>query len=447
MKRIPFQSSAVKSTVKGVLLGSAVALPLMAAAFPASAADRSSDVEQLQSQLQELQSKVANLQAEQKASDDTSSEKSSDDFFSLSKGGMTVGNTTFKLGGYVKLDAIYDLDNDMGDSAGNSQVIVGPSDNVDQGNFHMHARQTRVSITSTTSTGMGDIGGYVEGDFFGSGSAFRLRQAYLTWGNWLFGQAWSTFSDFNYGPTLDFYGPSGEIFSRHAQIRYTMNLSSGSNLALALETPQDDGIMVAPGTNAGAHNQFPDAVARYQVSSGPLSFQVAGIARYIKADNVAAVTGDDGVFGWGGDIGASYALPTGTTLMLTGTYGQGITGYQYLYPLATRGDTSVGNAYVDDNGDLKATTGYTGVATISQKLTPTLTTNLIYGVSQMGSLDDAGFDASTAIKREDDIHANLIYTPVDHLMFGIEYIWAHTSLQSGDDGQANRIQFSTQYTF
>ena len=448
MKRTPLQSSTVGSTVKAVLIGSAAALPLMAAAFPAMAQSNDQQIESMQQQINELESKVANLQSSQTKTAPKGAENL----------GFKVGNTTLKFGGYVKLDAIYNLNEDLGTSAAPSNIDVNASrSDINQGHFRMHAHQTRLTFDSATPTGMGTVKGHVEVDFYGSGGnevasnsyGPRLRQAYITWNHWLFGQAWTTFEDFHYGTTLDFNGPIGEIFERQAQIRYTFDLSKASKLAVALENPQGDyrnkaGDVVGPPvtfytTSSQAQDQMPDVIGRYEYNKGPLSFELAGLGRRFKLNGLS---GSDTAMGWGADIGASYALPTGTTLMATFTGGDGVGRYLY--------EPYVGDAYVDNNGDLKALGKWGGTATISQKLAPKWTANLVYGFAKVQSLRDvnsyAGQLGNIANKFE-DVHANLLYRPVAPLMLGIEYIYTYASYQDGSQGDANTIQFSTEYDF
>src|SRR3546814_14767932 len=76
---------------------------------------------------------------------------------------------------------------------------------------------------------------YIEADMYGGGSSnlgnevstnthgLTLRQAFVTWNNWLAGQAWSNFQDVAALPeAVDFVGVTeGPTFVRQAQIRYT----------------------------------------------------------------------------------------------------------------------------------------------------------------------------------------------------------------------------------
>ena len=75
----------------------------------------------------------------------------------------------------------------------------------------------------------GDVGAegkelqmYIEGDFYGSGSAFRLRHAYGKYGGLLAGQTWTNFLDpDNFHNTIDFESPMAFPSFRQAQVRYT----------------------------------------------------------------------------------------------------------------------------------------------------------------------------------------------------------------------------------
>src|SRR5690606_8235367 len=101
----------------------------------------------------------------------------------------------------------------------------------------VHAQFSRFWLGADTTTDNGDkLKAYIEADMYGGGSnafagnevitntyAVTLRQACVSWNNWLAGQTWSNFQDVAALPdTVDFTGPSeGTVFSRQAQLRYT----------------------------------------------------------------------------------------------------------------------------------------------------------------------------------------------------------------------------------
>ena len=78
---------------------------------------------------------------------------------------------------------------------------------------------------------------YVEGDFYGSGNAFRLRHAYGSYGGLLAGQTWTNFLDpDNFPNTIDFESPMAFPSFRQAQVRYTARLNDQSSWAVSVRT-------------------------------------------------------------------------------------------------------------------------------------------------------------------------------------------------------------------
>ena len=76
----------------------------------------------------------------------------------------------------------------------------------------------------------------VETDFYGSGSVFRLRHAYGSWGGLLAGQTWSTFlDDANFPNTIDFESPMAFPSIRQAQVRWTHKPSANTSWSVAVE--------------------------------------------------------------------------------------------------------------------------------------------------------------------------------------------------------------------
>lgn len=425
MGTFPSKSMKVRHAVKGVL-GTTVAVPLLFSALPAAAQDQDA-IEQLREQIQQLQTQVDSLQADQEES-------------SSSGGGLMLGKTKIDIGGYIKVDGIYDFDGDDGASLGPSDVNL---DGSGDGHTGATAKQSRLTISTTTPTEIGDVGGYFEFDMYGDSFELdneyspHVRQAYITYGNWLIGKAWSTFSDFNYGTMLNFYGPQAQLFERQEQVRYTFDLGDDSSFDVALETP--DGATVAndaanPTATDETQEKFPDLAMRFSSSVGNLSFQMAAIGRYIKADTING--DDDSTFGYGLDLGGSYALPTGTTLMLSANYGEG--NGKYVYDPAGGPDV-----YVDSDGDLETIERYGYIATISQELAPKWTANLVWGQA----FSEDYYDSPDVHDKSSTAAINLLYTPVDPLTLGIEYDRADYENQGGDDGDANWIQVSAIYNF
>ena len=69
----------------------------------------------------------------------------------------------------------------------------------------------------------------------------RLRHFYGEWGQILAGQTNSLFMDIDVFPnTIDYWGPSGMVFYRNVQIRWTPFKTDNSHFAIAIERPSND---------------------------------------------------------------------------------------------------------------------------------------------------------------------------------------------------------------
>jgi hypothetical protein len=212
-----------------------------------------------------------------------------------------VGDTTVSVGGYVKLDVIYSIDQDTGDTQDPSALVIG-SETGDK-SFRLHARQSRLWLKTAKPTTIGDVRTHIEGDFFGAGGnetfsnsrTFRVRHAYGTVGGLLVGQSWTNFMQFTaYPDTVDFNGPMGSSFIRQAQVRYTGNTAGGSEWSVALENPEASGF-------ADMKDRFPDVTARVKWESGSFGLEASGVARFLEYETPTA---SDTVTGYGAMISA-----------------------------------------------------------------------------------------------------------------------------------------------
>lgn len=438
MSTTPEQSARVRTAVKAAL-GTTVAVPLMFAAMPATA--QSNAVQELRQEINQLQHRLDMLESQQQQS---------------SSNGIQLGETDVDISGFVRLDSRYDFEHDMGSTLLPSDVVAngGLNDygNDEDADFGTTAAWSRLRISTTTPTAMGDVGGYIEADFWGDGDgggSLRLRQAYLTWGHWLVGKAWTTFANFHYGTMVNFAGPAGQVFGRLEQVRYTVNLGGGSNFSIALENPQLEAHVQDSKTSTPdltditeTSTPLPQLVMRYRGSAGIFSYQAAALARELKAENGAGH--EDEAFSWGANLGGTLSFATGTTLMLSAAYGEGIGADIYHLGFGS-------NVAWFEGSSLETNEVYGLIGTISQKLTDKLTTNVVYGYSHVkaGSNDAEGSGTSLAV--------NLMWAPVKPLVFGVEYARVTADVDDGPllgvsseqdaDGDANRIGFVAIYNF
>jgi hypothetical protein len=333
-----------------------------------------------------------------------------------------------KFGGYVKVDAIYDLDQDLGPSLDAAAIDTTPG-LPSSPNFQMHAKQTRVNVTATEDK----LKVFVEGDFYGgqgnelvtNSAHFRLRHAYGEIGNFLAGQTWSTFLDANWivsPSTVDFAGPAGAINTvRQAQFRWT----AAEGLDLAIENPENR-------IEGESHSDtLPDFVVRY-ASAGKISWQVAGLLQKFEVDGGA----NDGQseINFGANAGVNFATSSGSFSAVVIMNANRYSVYGFSNPLAV---ISGGNLQVIDS-----TAGVFGY-------------NHNWGGKMQGkssiAIGSIKFDdkylATTDIDNIGTFHINYRWIPYNKVTLMGEVSHADKKLVNGNSNDDTRLQFAVKYDF
>ncbi|NAW34121.1 DcaP family trimeric outer membrane transporter [Halomonas alimentaria] len=366
-----------------------------------------------------------------------------------------VGDTKASVYGYAKLDIIYDVDADLGNSIGHKNIALDGKESQD-GHFNMHAYQSRIGFQTTTPVSGSDLVTRIEGDFYGDGGgSFRLRHAYGSWGGILAGQTWTNFYGFVAGtPTVDFTGPPGVgNQARQPQLRYTTG-----NFSMAIEDPDtlggsEDTINATQVSEDVAKSQLPDVTARYTDTSGPFKYSASAVLRHLEYDadaDTTATVDDDSAFGWGIALEGAMDVTEALTLRAGVTHGDGIGGYMNVSPQTSP-------AYLDTNGDLETLESTGGTIGASIKAGPGAI-NASYNVSTV-DLDDAnntGTDSNgnpignytdSANDTFETAYLNYIWSPAERIKYGIEASWSSRETKGGEDGDAVRIQGMVMYSF
>jgi hypothetical protein len=233
-------------------------------------------------------------------------------------------NTRFKIGGYVKFDLIHDF-NPI-NSPDFFDVSKIPTDGSEGVNTNLNAKETRLFLDFRSPSKVGELRGYVEGDFYGSSGGFRLRHAFVEiGGKWLAGQWWSNFMDENIiPPTLDFEKPAAYAFIRHPMFRWKQSLSKDSYLALALEQPSTSAqTPPAPGT---LESPLPDFTARYRVTKPWGHVQLSGFAGMLQFRPTTGEVDDVSLFG--ANLSGQFNLLRKDKLSYQAVYGPGVARYR-----------------------------------------------------------------------------------------------------------------------
>ncbi|WP_421842167.1 porin [Marinobacter algicola] len=343
--------------------------------------------------------------------------------------------TDIAFGGYVKLDALYDADYDLGDAT--SPYNVNNPANALDGKMRFTALESRLNFRTQTKTDVGTVKSYVEVHFLPDGK-FNLRHAYGELNGFLAGQTWSNFQSFvGATRTLALGDPQGYVFQRHPQVRYTSK--NGPNMfAVALENPQ----MVVDRTNAGdaaAQNQVPDLTLRYQRAR---NFSVSGIVRQLGTDKTRGAV-DDSVVGYGAMAMASLPLGSATTLKGTATYGSGIGNY--MGNPANSIFRSTPDVYVDNSGNLE-TVDITGLGvSLNHNWNASWFSSVGYSTLEQDLPGTGAYN--TEVDTLEYAFANVIWDITARAFVGLEYQYVNIDQVGGTSNDASRLQASASFQF
>lgn len=361
-------------------------------------------------------------------------------------------DVSFKMGGQVKVDALYTPDQTAGLSEDLFQtrtITTGNGVNT-SGRSRVHARETRLNLDVRSPTDFGDLRAFAEFDLFGQSAAtvqsqvngydVRLRHAWVQVGNWMVGQNWSTFNDVAaFAESLDFAQVNGESFVRQPQIRWTNKFDGGWSLAVAAENPEGDISDTVP-ADVAQSDGIPDMIAALKWEQDWGHLQTGAMYRKLAVDNA---TVDDSVNGYGVNLSGKFKtniFSEKDSLKFQANYGEGIGRYI--------NDLQVVNGQgfdaVLDGGDLKALKAYGGYVSYQAVFNPKWRSNLTGGYVYVDQPDSVPGNMMESTKY---LSYNLIWTPVPKLDVGVELLYGQREDVDGDDGDAKRVQASAKYTF
>lgn len=422
-------------------------------AAPVARADSISDLKQ---QIELLQKKVESLekqQAETKAAvaaapaaaPQAPAKKLPPGYF------MVPGtNTELRINGYVKLDAVWsDVKSGEGATEDNEEYLsaftipLSNTPNLEHSHLVFTGRQTRFNVGTYTDTSYGPLTTYFEGDFYGGGGnqtvtngySFRVRHAYGTLGPFLAGQNWSTIMSLPSIPeTVDFGGPTAQLFVRTPQLRWTQPIPEFGDIQFALENPQTYAYNSSGAKGSYDDDKIPDFIvkATYKQPWGQLS--LGGVLRQLRYDD--GIHSDDTMGGFGSFAGIIKTFGKDDVRFQI-NYGNAIGRYQY---------TLFGDGTLKANNTLDTLTQWGGFVAYRHFWMEGLRSSVVYSY---GSADnDEIFNNSGVVNKQLQTgHINLMWSPVPRIDLGLEYIYGYREVENGQDGTLNRIQFGAQYNF
>jgi len=379
------------------------------------------------------------------------------------------GQKSFEIFGFAQADYIQDfgrVNPDWEDTLRPSRIpVADPELYGSDGQAMVSVKQSRFGVKGNFPTGKGDIKTVFDFDLFGVGSdagqtTFRLRNAYGEWGQLLAGQTSSLFMDGDIFPnTIDYWGPTGMVFLRNPQIRWTP-ISGANTFAVAIENPGNDidsgefrQLDDFPGVTAD--QQYPDLTAHYRNKGDWGHVQVAGILRWVGAEIVGdsnpgpgediEVVYDDNDTGWGVDVTTAINLLEKDAIRLGVVYGEGIASYM------NDGGMDAGpNQGLLPDGSLPGDTRIEAVPLLGVSAyydhwwSSKFSSSIGYSLTQV---DNTSGQTPDTYKRGQYASANLLYYPVENVMVGGEYLWGDRENKNGDSNDNNRVQFSVKFSF
>ena len=338
------------------------------------------------------------------------------------------------LYGFVRGDANYIIEGANNDFNGVAKVGgTGTNDPASvKDKLLATAKTTRLGLDFNTNVaGDNKLGGKVEVDFAGSttdsNGALRIRHAYLTYNNWLFGQTTSNFLSNHAPEMIDFAtNVGGGTAARIPQVRYGFNLAPATKLFISAEEGDSSGKNIkysVPNLTAKLTQGFADG--KGSVSARAL------VENYKSAD--------DSDTAWGLAAGVNYQVMDPLKISADVSYVDGNSNYLY-------GSNS---SYVVDgaNGKIAQNEAFGVQVGGTYKFNEKLRSTLAYGALFADDGTDYATLNSTANEEVYQAWINFIYSPVKPLDLGVEYINGKRDTFAGNSYKDNRVGLMAKYSF
>ncbi|MGC2615711.1 MAG: DcaP family trimeric outer membrane transporter [Terracidiphilus sp.] len=367
---------------------------------------------------------------------------------------------TFQMYGFAMLDSGYNfgqIDPNWYDVLRPTKLPGFSNEFGPSGNVFFSVRQTRWGVKTTVPTRLGDLKTIFEFELFGTGvdagqTTFRLRHAWGELKQIGAGQTWSPFMDPDVFPnSIEYWGPTGMVFFRNIQARWTPWQKGDSNFMIAAERPgasADAGPYAGRIELAGVTPQFtlPDISAHGRWAGEAGHVQVAGIFRkisWVDLNATPTLNIHGTVYGWGINASGNAKFDKADTGRFSVVYGHGIQNYMNDAPIDVGVKNNFGNptnpitgvplpvlgivAFDDHNWNerFSSTVGYSYE-------------NISNSAQELGSDFHQGHYAL----------ANLLYYPTKNVMMGGEFQFGRrVNFYDGWNYNDYRVQFSFKYNY
>jgi len=340
-----------------------------------------------------------------------------------SKAGANVN-----LYGFVRGDANYIIE-----GADNDFNSVHTSDGKTSDKLRATAKTSRIGLDFNTPVGDAKVGGKVEVDFASGDNSksenLRIRHAYLTYNDWLFGQTTSNFLSNHAPEMIDFNTNLGGGTARVPQVRYGFKLAPATQLFISAEESDSSG--------TGIKYSLPNLTAK--LTQGFAEGKGSVSARAL-VENYKSTVADDNETGWGVAAGVNYQVSAPLKISADASHVVGNSNYLY-------GSNSF--YVVNANNSIEQNEFNAVQVGATYKFSPNFRSTLAYGA--IFADDDTDYAKSTssvnANEKVQQAWINFIYTPVAPIDLGVEYINGKRDTFAGQSYKDNRVGLMAKYSF
>lgn len=388
----------------------------------AQAATDSQEIQQLRIEVQELKALLQQQQQQVRLVESKVQAAPS----SSSVGLKSKSGADINIYGFVRGDANYIIEGGDDDFNKISSTTGEAKDKL-----RATAKTTRIGLDFNTPVGDAKVGGKVEVDFAGNGvnENLRIRHAYLTYNNWLFGQTTSNFLSSHAPEMIDFATNAGGGTTRIPQVRYAYNLAPTTKLLVAAEEGNSAGA-----TGTAVKYSLPVLTGKitqsYADGNGNASARV--LVENYKDNNA----GKDKT-GWGVALGTDFKVADPLKLFADASYVVGNSNYLY----------GSNNAYAIVNGDIEQNEFTALQVGGTYKILPNLRSTLAYGALFADNGTDFAKANQNANEKIQQAWLNVIYSPAKPIDLGIEYINGKRETFAGQSYKDNRVGLMAKYNF
>lgn len=356
-------------------------------------------------------------------------------------GFKTKAGASVNLYGFVRGDANYIIEG--ADDDFNAVHKSGGATALVNDKLRATGKMTRLGLDFNTPVGDAKVGGKVEVDFAGTNEALRIRHAYLTYNDWLFGQTTSNFLSNHAPEMIDLATNVGGGTTRVPQVRYNFKLAPTTQLFVSAEKGDSKA-----STNVTA-NAVADSTVQYslpaltaKVTQGFADGKGNASGRALVEHHKVQGGNDDKV-GWGLAAGSTFDVTSQLKLSGDVSYVEGNSNYLY----------GANTAYVvGANGNIEQNKFTAVQVGATYKFNEKLRSTLAYGA--LFADDDTTYAKTfkdigntTANKEVQQAWLNMIYSPVKPIDLGIEYINGKREAFTGKTFKDNRIGLMAKYNF